>query len=235
MLASFLSIEIREIFQQIDQASATGQGSFATPFRIMLGRDITMRAKRKSARSSRCQKSRDLRTISTILPTRWPGYFMPPGFVANPKHRVVQLFGKTHSYRCFAGSQSHYSDCRKLLRRKNKTHLTTLVVSVFAQQHPSCTIPKRRMAHGHFGLLGELVGDQTGRGHSDEDESNLVLIGRRSWCKSQRAFPRWPPHRASWPRRHPGMFKGVALLAEYLANEVEALCPLFRPCLLSRL
>ena len=44
------------------------------------------------------------------------------------------------------------------------------VVAVPKEQHQPQT------PHGHFGLLGELVGDQTGRGHSSEDESNLAVF-----------------------------------------------------------
>ena len=57
----------------LQQASATGQGSFATPFWIMLGHDITRRSKRKAAYSSRRQRSRDFCATSIIVRARVPG------------------------------------------------------------------------------------------------------------------------------------------------------------------
>ena len=124
MLASFICIEIREIFQQIDQ-SPTGfrerQGSFATPFRIMLGRDITRRAKRNAAHSSRHLRSRDLCATSIIVRDRGPGILCRLAYHPSPS---IAFFGKTHDYK----------DRSKLLRRKNKACLTTLVVWVVVSQ-----------------------------------------------------------------------------------------------------
>ena len=84
---------------------------------------------------------------------------------------------------------------------------------------------------------GELVGDQTGRGHSDEDESNLSLFlavaldvkvrQLRLWTQVIKAdfFPgelRIQPHGLV---DIPKCFQDVALTAKILGDPIQALSP----------
>ena len=94
------------------------------------------------------------------------------------------------------------------------------------------------------GSLGELVGEQTCRDHSDEDESNLVVflavapdvkvrdLGLGSQVIKDDLFPgdlRIEPHGLV---DIPECFHGVVLSAELLVDPIQALCPLFSPCLM---
>ena len=86
---------------------------------------------------------------------------MPFGLPSNPKHCEVKLVGRTHDYQA-----------RSKLLPRIKIKLASLLWlcwSLFRNNKP-------QTPHCHFGLFVELVGDQTGRGHFDEDKSNLAVF-----------------------------------------------------------
>ena len=142
MLTSFQSIEIRETFQQTDQ-SPTGVRDRPREF---------CDAVPEHARSWHHKASEAKGCPLVLLPEierllcdvdnsagKRAGDFVPFGLSSNPKHCEVKLFGNTH---VAVPPERTYQVRRKLLRRKNKVCLTTLVASVVAI--PEKQYPKRR-------------------------------------------------------------------------------------------
>ena len=139
------------------------------------------------------------------------------GLPSNPKHCKVKLFGKTH---VAVPLERTYQGRRKLLRRKNEACLTTLVMSVI-------TIALQRTPDGTGSLLG--------RGHSDEDQSNLALFLAVTLDVKVRELGLWiqvikadlfsgdlriEPQDLN---NIPECFQGMALTAKILGNPIQAL------------